>query len=192
MALHKDTQQILKDAGLPPLDIPNWIIHLEQFQKKCKMANRGKGEEPQTLVVSMYRIKHQSKEYIYYYRELVGKDFLGNTHKAFEQDIGVIEKPEVNYAMNTEGEVKGTHFEMVKEYDIPFSKQKALEILKQGRKPTVNFYVMEESGFKFKVDEDEFLNMDFDTVVKIGRGQYVTVQKQQIEKSGMSPSASPK
>lgn len=160
----------VKKTGLNnDYDSPIWVKQLTDFKNRVRGDVVVKG-------ISFYRMKKEGKEYLYYHRELQGKNHVGNKITAYQPGVGTQDRLEIQYTYSEDGARRPSSNDFVMEYLLPFSKATAEKLIKEGTTDEPNFYV-KDSAFRFAVDMDEFLTGRFEDVVKSGKGKIVKRMK---------------
>jgi hypothetical protein len=142
----------------------DWWINLVSAEP---VAN----QEIKKVISQIYRTKDQAtgSEYLFYNVELSGNDWKGN-RKDFSYMEGVVEgMPIFNYEKSPSNNkiISGTTqvLEIVKEYTIPFKKEKVEELSIWFKNP-LSCIVIASDGRKYSCSLDEFRDMPYNELVK--------------------------
>lgn len=159
----------------------NERVFRDHFYPKAIGSQKDRPRPITKEVEGIYRLKHKGKEYLMYHALFKGTDWEKNQIN-FNLLMGKYEIPEFQFKRDPNTDVvidaqtQITGHETF--YDIPFTKEKAKELIEMGIE-RIGLTVIDETGKRWSCSKQEFLNGDFDELVerKSGFATYLEERK---------------
>jgi hypothetical protein len=147
--------------------------------KPLAIAQQKERRRPITVEVqSISRLKHKGNEYLTYQILYKSEDWRHNPISFTPSSQGVYKIPrfrvEIDPNTNEPRPETARIESQITQYDIPFTKEKAMELLgmfsEEIEPGPHNLAIVDSSGRRFSCNVDEFVNMDYDELVNIKTG----------------------
>jgi hypothetical protein len=132
-------------------------------------------QDIQIRISQLYRTKDPAsdREWLFYNKEMSGKDWKGNRKDWFTLEGLTENMPEFHYEIepSTQKVIPGTTqvLEVKREYTIPFTKAKVEEISRYFKTP-LSCIVVAPDGRKYSVNLENFKNMSYNELVDMATG----------------------
>jgi hypothetical protein len=168
-------------------------VFYKHFKPLAIAQQKDGRQRPITMEVqSISRLRHKGNEYLTYQVLYKSEDWRHNPISFSPSSQGVYKIPRFRVEMDPNtNEVKpgSAQIDTLQTfYDIPFSKEKAkelLDIFSDGMEPgPQNLMIVDSSSRRFSCSVDEFVNADFDDLVnlKTGFNEWMTERERKGKK----------
>lgn len=158
----------------------NERVFRDHFYPKATGDQKDRPRPITKEVEGIYRLKHKGREYLMYHALFRGTDWEKNPID-FNLLMGKYEIPDFQFKRDPHtDEINDAQTQIMGHetfYDIPFTKEKAKELIEMGIE-RIGLTVIDETGKKWSCTKQEFVNGDFDELVERNSGYAAYLERE--------------